>query len=93
MAEKTVYECGLADHCGDEDPGSDIGYCDDVDIWERFESGAWTPCCWDSEAGIEWIETEGGELLVLKPIAEERIPASETVGAVDAALTTGNDDD
>ncbi|SEO83229.1 hypothetical protein SAMN04487948_105378 [Halogranum amylolyticum] len=55
--------------------GSDGRYYGDVDIWERFESGAWTPCVWDTESGVEWVETEDEELLSLVPLSER--PSSD----------------
>ncbi len=54
--------------------GSDGRYYGDVDIWERLESGAWRPCCWDTESGDEWMGTSEGDLLALSPVAWETLP-------------------
>jgi hypothetical protein len=62
MAEETIYEC------------SDGSYYGDVDIWERFESGVWAPCCWDEDSGTEWVETRSDELLVLTPVPLSSVP-------------------
>ncbi|SEO19454.1 hypothetical protein SAMN04487948_10118 [Halogranum amylolyticum] len=58
---------------------SEGGYYGDVDIWEQLESGTWTPHCWDTETGIEWMETEDGELLVLEPISRSALPEGVSV--------------
>nr|WP_244531654.1 hypothetical protein [Halogranum amylolyticum] len=55
---------------------SDGDYYGDVEIWERLESGTWTPCCWDTESGKEWMETRDGELLILEPISQNELPES-----------------
>lgn len=57
--------------------GSDGQYYGDVDLWERFESGVWTPQCWNTETGREWVETEDNEVLCLTPIARRNV-AEET---------------
>ncbi|MFC4360450.1 hypothetical protein ACFO0N_21095 [Halobium salinum] len=44
-------------------------------IWARFEAGDWTPCCWDTETGREWVGTTDDELLALSPVDDERLPA------------------
>jgi hypothetical protein len=62
MKTSSVYRC------------SDGHYYGDAEIWERLESGTWTPCCWDTASGTEWMETETGELLVLEPIARSALP-------------------
>lgn len=64
MKTNTVYSC------------SDGEYYGDVDMWERLESGTWTPCCWDTESGKEWMETRDGELLILEPISRDDLPGS-----------------
>lgn len=53
---------------------SDGRYVGDADVWERFESSAWKPCCWDAETGYEWVETEEGELLLLVPVSPSFLP-------------------
>jgi hypothetical protein len=62
MERNTVYRC------------SDGCYYGDVDVWERLESGEWTPCCWDTDSGMEWMETQDGELLVLEPTSQSALP-------------------
>lgn len=62
MMERSIYRC------------SDGQYYGDVDLWERFESGEWTPHCWDSESGSEWVETRDEELLILEPISRTSLP-------------------
>lgn len=54
-------------------------YYGDADIWDRFESGEWKPCCWDPETGKEWIMTDSGDLLLLLPISRHLLPAWTTV--------------
>ena len=54
--------------------GSKGEYYGDVDLWERFESGMWTPQLWDTETGTEWVKTDDGELLCLTPITCRDIP-------------------
>lgn len=58
---------------------SDGRYMGDADVWEQFESEAWKPCCWDTETGYEWVETEEGELLLLVPVATSFLPDGMTV--------------
>nr|WP_241429861.1 hypothetical protein [Haloferax larsenii] len=53
---------------------SDGRYYSDVQIWEHLERDIWHVCCWDSETGGEWMETDGGELLHLAPVTEEQLP-------------------
>lgn len=53
---------------------SDGRYVGDADVWERFESEVWRPCCWDTETGYEWVETNDGELLLLVPVARSFLP-------------------
>lgn len=48
--------------------GSDGQYYGEVDVWERFESGEWSPVCWDERSGEEWVETTDGDLLALAPV-------------------------
>lgn len=62
MREKTVYKTSTGQYFGDGD------------LWERFESGAWTPCCWDEETGKEWVRTEHEDLLLLRPIPQDALP-------------------
>ncbi|SEO68588.1 hypothetical protein SAMN04487948_104173 [Halogranum amylolyticum] len=64
MKTNPIYRC------------SDGKYYGDVDIWKRLESGTWTPCCWDTESGKEWMETQDGELLILEPISQNELPES-----------------
>jgi len=64
MGSGDVYRC------------SDGRYFGDVEIWERFESGAWTPFCWEETTGREWVETRNGELLFLVPVSERALPDS-----------------
>lgn len=47
--------------------GSDGNYYGEVDVWERLEAGDWTPFAWDRESGVEWVETDDQQLLVLTP--------------------------
>jgi hypothetical protein len=53
---------------------SDGRYFGDADVWERFETGDWTPCCWDTETGEEWIETRDGDVLRLRPVPAHVVP-------------------
>ena len=62
MLNQTIYE------------RSDGGYCTGAEIWHRFEATEWTPCCWNTATGEEWVETDAGELLRLTPTAPETIP-------------------
>mgnify|MGYP006272700461 FL=1 len=66
--------------------GSDGCYYGDVDIWEQFESGSWTPCCWNTETGTEWVETSDGELLRLVPVSQRSSSAEPHVEHVRAGL-------
>lgn len=54
--------------------GSDGKYYGNIDVWNRFETGVWDPCCWDEESGTEWVRTEENELLVLTPVLEDDLP-------------------
>ena len=53
-----------------------------TEIWQRFESGEWTPCCWDSDSGVEWIETDAETLLCLTPISPSELPDDVTLERV-----------
>lgn len=57
VTEGAVYRC------------SDGRQYTGVEIWERFESGAWTPCCWDTRTGCEWVGTRDDDLLTLWPVS------------------------
>ena len=54
--------------------GSDGRFHGEADLWEAFEAGTWTPCCWDENTGKEWIETDDGTLLLLIPIPRRALP-------------------
>jgi hypothetical protein len=43
-------------------------------VWERSESGEWTPCCWDDESGKEWVETDAERMLCLTPVSPSELP-------------------
>lgn len=43
-------------------------------IWERFESGEWTPCCWNPTTGEEWVGTAADELVALSPVDRATLP-------------------
>ena len=58
----TIYACSNGRYYG----------C--VQLWERFEAGSWTPCCWDTESGQEWVYTATDELLCLTPVAPAAVP-------------------
>jgi hypothetical protein len=58
----------------------------DAQLWARFERGVWTPCCWDTESGTEWVETTTGDLLELRPVLQTALPADVTVAPTDAGL-------
>jgi hypothetical protein len=60
MNAETVYRCTD----GEEYTGADI--------WDRFESGEWRPCCWDVESGREWVCDRNDDLLMLWPWALDR---------------------
>lgn len=65
---------------------SDGRWYGDTQIWERFERGVWTPCCWDTDTGTEWVETVTGALLELRPISQQSLPADVTVTHVAAGI-------
>lgn len=69
----TVYQC------------SDGSYYGDAQVWQRLESGQWTPCCWDADTGREWVENEAEELLLLEPVARSELP----VGVQTESASTG----
>lgn len=75
MGEGTVYRC------------SDGRYYGDVDVWQKLESGAWTPCCWDAESGKEWMSTRQEELLLLVPAARSSLPDRTRVEHVATGLS------
>ncbi|SFK82858.1 hypothetical protein SAMN04487950_1306 [Halogranum rubrum] len=79
MATGTVYRC------------SDGGYYGNADVWERFESGAWTPCCWDTESGAEWVETGEGELLALEPTSRSSLPERMHTERVAAGMSVSRE--
>ena len=58
----TIYACSNGRYYG----------C--VQLWERFEADSWTPCCWDTESGREWVYTATDELLCLTPVAPAAVP-------------------
>ncbi|MFP8958503.1 hypothetical protein ACLI4Y_17455 [Natrialbaceae archaeon A-CW3] len=58
----TVYAC------------TDGRYYGCTQLWERFESGTWTPCCWNAESGQEWVYTATGDLLCLTPVPPMAVP-------------------
>ena len=60
---ETIYRC------------SDGSYYSDVQVWERFETGQWSPCCWDVDTGREWVENDTEELLCLDPVARSELPS------------------
>lgn len=62
MGDDTIYQSSRG------------GFFGDADVWEQFESGAWTPCCWDDETGEEWVETRRGDVLLLMPVRERELP-------------------
>lgn len=70
--------------------GSDGDYYGDVDLWEQFESGVWTPFCWDTETGVEWVEVQGGEILTLTPISRSSLPKEISVEEVYGGLSIGS---
>lgn len=80
MTTYTVYRC------------SDGHYYGDGDIWNQLESGAWTPCCWDTESGKEWIERQDGELLILEPISKTDLPESVRTESAAAGTVVKNSD-
>lgn len=61
-------------------------YYGGVDIWQKFESGAWTPCCWDEVTGNEWVETDAGELHLLRPISKSELPDESRIKHVDEGV-------
>lgn len=70
--------------------GSDGRYYTDYGICRRFESGAWSACMWDDEAGWEVVETGDGELLRLDPVdPAELARASEGDHRADRGLESG----
>lgn len=58
----------------------------DVDLWERFESGEWSPCCWDEESGTEWVYATTDDLLTLTPVPPSEIPTGVTVTATEGGV-------
>lgn len=65
-------------------------YYGDSDIWERFESNAWTPVCWDQESGTEWVETRTNDLLVLEPVSSADLPDYVEIRRVDAGVSVSS---
>lgn len=78
---RTVYAC------------SDGTYYGDVQVWERFESGAWQPCCWDDDSGTEWVVTSDGDLLTLTPVSHEDLPDRTNVERVAAGVVVTGERD
>lgn len=62
MGDGTVYQSSEGEYFGD------------AEVWERFESGMWVPCCWNAETGKEWVKTQDGDLLLLIPISRHALP-------------------
>ncbi|WP_199174710.1 hypothetical protein [Halegenticoccus soli] len=54
--------------------GSNGRYYTENDLWERFESGAWTPRMWETDTGREIVETEAEEVLMLAPTDPVDLP-------------------
>lgn len=71
----TVYRC------------SDGRYYGDVDVWNHLESGAWTPCCWDTNCMKEWVETQRRELLVLIPVPRSSLPEQVRIEHTPAGIS------
>lgn len=71
--------------------GTDGYYYGCTQVWERLESGRWTPFCWDTESGQEWVETETGDLLCLTPVTESALPTDVSVEYTEnGAIVRGN---
>lgn len=80
MGTETVYRC------------SDGRLYGDVDVWDRLESGAWTPCCWEESSGREWVETNEGELFELVPVSRSALPAAIRVERLAAGVRVVSDE-
>lgn len=70
---------------------SDGTYYGDVQLWNRLESGTWSPCCWDVESGQEWVTTADGDLLVLTPVSRTDLPEGATVERVAGGVVVTGD--
>lgn len=68
MGRGIVYKCSDSRYC----PCS--GYLGDADLWEKFESGAWEPFCWDQEDGTEWVVANDDNVLTLEPVPVDKLP-------------------
>ncbi|QSG04651.1 Uncharacterized protein HSR121_0295 [Halapricum desulfuricans] len=66
--------------------GSDGDYYGEVDVWERLETGDWTPFAWDRESGVEWVETDDQQLLVLTPVPPRELPPRVDVEQTEAGI-------
>lgn len=72
--ERNVYRCSNGQFYGD------------VGLWQRLESGEWSPCCWDQESGMEWVSAGDGELLSLTPVPESDLPPGLTATSTEAGV-------
>lgn len=68
---------GIIYQCSDTRYSDGTPYIGDVGLWEKLESGQWTPFCWDDESGTEWVMTDSGEVIALEPVERDALP--ETV--------------
>ena len=48
--------------------GADGTTYTESDLWRNYETGAWRFCMGDSDKGLELVELENGELLMLSLI-------------------------
>ena len=53
---------------------SDRGYCSDVQLWRRFESGEWIPHDFDRESRVERVKTTDDEVIELSPVSPSELP-------------------
>lgn len=65
---------------------SDSGYCSDVQLWQRFESGEWILPDYDWDSGGERMKTRGGEVIELSPVSRSELPDGVEVKPVEEGV-------
>ena len=68
---------------------SDGRYYSEIELWERYESGAWEFCMGETSTGQEVVETGRGELLLLTPIRGGFIGGPDEADEPDAGGSGG----
>ena len=61
--------------------GADGATYTETDLWRNYETGAWRFCMGDSDAGLELVEVENGDLLMLSLLEGGRTELGESAGA------------